>query len=105
MSNRLASTIRLDLTRIVVWGHSFGGCTLLDLAAYRCGHRNGASLNSGPMLDDDDDDYDDDGVSPGGNDATYTLRRTVDHAFAKHGAKAWTSTWSSSGVRITWSST
>jgi hypothetical protein len=103
MSNRLASTIRLDLTRIVVWGHSFGGCTLLDLAAYRCGHRNGASLNSGPMLDDDDDG--DDGVSPGGNDATYTLRRTVDHAFAKHGAKAWTSTWSSSGVRITWSST
>ena len=46
--------------------------------------------HSGPMLDDDDDDDDDDGVSPGGNDATYTLRRTVDHAFTKHGAKAWT---------------
>lgn len=24
-----------------------------------------------------------DGMSPGGNDATYTLRRTVDDAFAK----------------------
>jgi hypothetical protein len=30
--------------------HSFGGRTLLDLAARRCGHRDGASLNSGPML-------------------------------------------------------
>jgi len=41
---------QLDLTRFAVGGHA-GGRTVLDLAAHRCGHRDGASLvNSGPKL-------------------------------------------------------
>jgi hypothetical protein len=111
---------KLDMSKLVVGGHSSGGRTALDLVAYDAHHdldimavfTYGASLvNSGPwpvargeVVPCDDHSTtmtmtttttpslllmggSRDGISatlsPDGNDATYTLRRTMDDGFSK----------------------